>query len=95
MNDLNSPKPGTGQLNIKPMRRIRLDLQTPAEAKIREAIAEVEKTGADEKLTQAITHLSKAQELVADYIDENLKKVFNNQLNPGTGPLNTNKNGTT
>jgi hypothetical protein len=50
-------------------RRNRLDLNTPAELSIYNAIQEVEKVGADIKLTEAVNMLSKARELVADYID--------------------------
>ncbi len=50
-------------------RRNRLDLNTPAEKTIYFAMQEVEKMGADIKLTEAITLLSNARNLVADYID--------------------------
>ncbi len=42
---------------------------TPAETAIYNAVQEVEKAGADEKLTNAITLLNQARELVADYVD--------------------------
>jgi len=51
-------------------RRNRLDLNTPAELAIHNAMQEVEKIGADVKLTEAITLLSKAKDLVADFIDK-------------------------
>lgn len=51
-------------------RRIRLDLCEPAEKIIYDAIQEVEKLGADERLTNAVVKLSEAKELVSDYIDE-------------------------
>ncbi len=54
-------------------RRIRLDLNTPAELAIYNAMQEVEKVGADVKLTEAIILLGKAKDLVADYVDENNK----------------------
>lgn len=50
-------------------RRIRLDLMTPAELAIHNAIQEVEKVGADRKLTGAVTYLLRAKALVADYVD--------------------------
>ena len=54
-------------------RRNRLDLMTPAELAIYNASQEVEKLGADVKLTEAVILLSKARELVADFIDS--KKI--------------------
>lgn len=50
-------------------RRNRLDLNTDAELSIYNAMQEVEKIGADLRLTEAIILLAKAKELVADYID--------------------------
>jgi DNA segregation ATPase FtsK/SpoIIIE-like protein len=50
-------------------RRCRIDLMTAAELAIRNAIGEVEKVGADVRLTQAVTLLSAAQTRLADYID--------------------------
>jgi hypothetical protein len=50
-------------------RRSRLDLMTPAEKAIYEAINEVERIGADVKLTNAVIKLQEAKELVADFID--------------------------
>ncbi len=52
-------------------RRNRLDLSTPAELAIRNAVDEVEKIGADVRLTNAIILLDQARELVADFVDEN------------------------
>lgn len=52
-------------------RRIRLDLMTDAEKAIRNAINEVEKAGADPKLTDVVIMLSQAKELLSDYVDEN------------------------
>lgn len=51
-------------------RRSRLDLLEPAEKAIYNAMQEVEKIGADERLTNAIVKLQEAKELVSDYIDE-------------------------
>lgn len=50
-------------------RRCRVDLYTPAEAAIRNALIEVEKVGADVRLTDAVNLLSEAQNAVADYVD--------------------------
>lgn len=51
-------------------RRNRLDLNTPAEKAIYDAIQEVEKVGADTRLTGAVIKLSEARNLVADFVDE-------------------------
>lgn len=51
-------------------RRSRLDLCEPAELAIYNAMQEVEKMGADVKLTEAVIKLQEAKELVADYIDK-------------------------
>jgi hypothetical protein len=51
-------------------RRARIDLLTPAETAIRNALIQVEKVGADVKLTDAVILLTKAQDLVADYIEK-------------------------
>lgn len=50
-------------------RRNRLDLCTPAEKAIYEATYEIEKIGADVRLTEAQNLLDKARNLIADYID--------------------------
>jgi len=51
-------------------RRSRLDLNTPAELAIHNAIQEVEKIGADIRLTNAQIKLQEAKDLVSDFIDE-------------------------
>lgn len=57
-------------------RRIRLDLLTPAERVILEAIEVIEhQMGNDERLTIAQRKLQEAKDLVADYVDEELSKV--------------------
>lgn len=56
-------------------RRNRMDLWTPAEKAIYDASHEVEKVGADTKLTEAVILLGKARDLVADYIDEQEAKA--------------------
>lgn len=50
-------------------RRIRMDLMTPAELSIMNAMQEVEKVGADPKLTEAVILLDKVKNLVSDYTD--------------------------
>jgi hypothetical protein len=49
---------------------------TPAELKIHEAIVEVEKLGADERLTDAVVSLSDAQKKVSEFIDDPERKVW-------------------
>ena len=51
-------------------RRIRIDLMNPAEKLIYESMLEVEKMGCDIRLTEAITLLSKAKDMVSDVIDQ-------------------------
>ena len=53
----------------KMLRRVRLDLNTPAEMAIFKAMQEVEKAGADVRLTEATMLLAKAKDCVADFID--------------------------
>lgn len=55
------------------MRRNRLDLMTPCELAIYNAMQEVEKMPADVTLTEAVILLGKAKNLVSDFID---KKVI-------------------
>ncbi len=50
-------------------RRNRVDLNTPAELAIRDAILAVEKVGASVGLTEAVILLGKAKDLVADFVD--------------------------
>lgn len=50
-------------------RRRRVDLYTPAETAIRNAIIAVEAAGADVRLTDAVMLLSQAAEKVADYVE--------------------------
>lgn len=47
-----------------------IDLQTPAEAAIRAAIAEVEKAGAHPMLTEAVVLLGQALVKLGEYVDE-------------------------
>lgn len=55
-------------------RRIRIDLNTPAELAIRLAAEEIEKLGADVRLTDAINLLWKVMDVVSDIEDEKLLK---------------------
>lgn len=50
-------------------RRSRVDLMTAAELAIREAVRVVEAMDADERLTEAVVRLGRAQSHVADYVD--------------------------
>ena len=50
-------------------RRSRIDLLTPAEKAIYDAMQEVEEMAADERLTDAVCLLQDAQNKVADYVD--------------------------
>ena len=50
-------------------RRIQLDKCTPAELAIQNAVWEVEKMGADVRLTNAVILLSEARDQVADFVD--------------------------
>jgi len=50
-------------------RRNNLEKNTPAELAIDNAMQEVEKAGADPKLTEAVILLGKAKNLVGDYVD--------------------------
>jgi hypothetical protein len=57
------------------MRQARIDLATPAEQKIREAMAAVEALPADTRLTNAVIALSAALENVGAYVNEQLAFV--------------------
>ncbi len=50
-------------------RRNRLDLNTPAELAIYNAIQEVEKEVADPRLTEVVVMLGKAKDLLSDFVD--------------------------
>lgn len=56
-------------------RRNMINKMTPAELSIYNATQEVEKIGADVRLTEAIVLLTKARELVADFVDANYPKT--------------------
>lgn len=55
-------------------RRNRLDLNNPAEIAIDNAIRQVEKMPADERLTEAVILLSNAKSIVSDFIDSKLER---------------------
>lgn len=58
----------------KPARRVRIDLSTPAETAIRLAVSIIENNmPPDVRLTKAQTLLDEARNLVADFIDEQIK----------------------
>jgi hypothetical protein len=64
------PKPDRDEtMTYDPMRRARLDQQTPTEEAIRAAIAAVEAGPADERLTDAVIALTDALCSVADFVD--------------------------
>jgi len=56
-------------------RRIRLDLNNAAELAIHNAIQEVEKLGADIRLTNAVIKLQQAKEDVSNYVDAQMADV--------------------
>jgi len=60
------------ETGIKISRRNNLQLFTPTEMKIYEAIDMIEKMGADIRLTDAQMLLGEAKDQVSDYIDEQL-----------------------
>jgi hypothetical protein len=50
-------------------RRFMIDKLSPAELAIKKAVEEVEKAGADVKLTDAVMKLNEAFNLVADFVE--------------------------
>lgn len=67
-------------------RRNRLDLMTPVERAIYHAMTELEKIGADIRLTQAGDHLQKAKDLISDYLDEQEEASTQGDSQPGQPP---------
>lgn len=55
-------------------RRCKLYLNTPGELAIFDAMQEVEKIGADERLTNIVIMLGKARDLLSDYVDAKIKE---------------------
>jgi hypothetical protein len=51
-------------------RRNRVDCMTSTELAIRDCVKKIEELGCSIKLTNAINHLHKARELVADFVDK-------------------------
>lgn len=51
-------------------RRSRMDLMDSSEKLITEAVWEIEKLGCDVKLTEAVILLTKAKDLISDFIDK-------------------------
>jgi hypothetical protein len=79
-------------------RRQRLDLNTPAELAIFMAIQEVEKAGADPKLTDVVMALISAKDKLSDYVDSSGVEVVErvptlgetrvrSQFNPGASDV--------
>lgn len=62
-------------------RRHRVDLWTPAEAKISDAIDFVERAGCDPRLTDAVVLLGRAKDKVADFVD-GVPRVEEKPLHP-------------
>lgn len=68
-------------------RRSRIDLFTPAEVAIREAMIAVEALPADTRLTNAVVLLSQAQAQLADYVDEQLIQACRVALTASRTPV--------
>ena len=62
---------------------------TPAERSIYDAIQEIEKVGADTRLTNAVVKLSEAKDCVADFID-GIQPDFKSRLVNEKGQLDDN-----
>lgn len=60
---------------IKIPRRINMAEWTDAEKAIQNAVNEVEKVGADIRLTNIVVMLGEARSLLADYVDDTLKNL--------------------
>ena len=56
-------------------RRIDIERMLPAELALRNAELEIEKLGADERLTNAVILLAEAQEKVSDFIDGEFQRL--------------------
>jgi len=59
--------------NYEIPRRNRLDLLTPAEKAIYDAIGEVDRAGADLILTEVVCLLVKAKDALSDYVDSKIQ----------------------
>jgi hypothetical protein len=62
-------------MSTKTPRRIRLDLATPSEVTIRQAMAAVEAMPPDTRLTNAGMKLQEALDLVSDFVNEKLRET--------------------
>ncbi len=69
---IGEPNIAVAALPIRSLRRIRIDLNTPAEMAVRDAILAVERLGADELLTKAVQRLSEAMDYLGDYVDKQI-----------------------
>lgn len=67
-------------------RRNRLDLMKPVEKAIYEVMQELEKIGADVRLTKAGDHLQEAKKLISDFIDEQEATTQGDSDQPPVGP---------
>ena len=74
-------------------RRCRIDKLTPAEKAIYDAFVEVEKVWADIRLTEVVTLLSQARELLADFIEWKPKKELS-QIESVNGWIDVDKHPT-
>lgn len=57
-------------VDFDPTRRCDIERMTQVEKHLYEAVLLIESLGADTRLTDAVVHLAKARESVADFIDE-------------------------
>lgn len=58
------------------MRAVRIDLSTSVEAALRDAMKAIEDAGCSPVLTEALTHVSDALELVGRYVDRQLRAAL-------------------
>lgn len=61
---------------MRTMRQARIDLSTPIEQKLREALRAIEEGPSDVRMTKASTLVCQALEQVGEYIDEQLRDVL-------------------
>jgi hypothetical protein len=67
-------------------RRHRLDLMDASERAIQHAMGEIEKIGADTRLTEAQTLLQKAKDLVSDFLDDQEQASTQGDSQPNPPP---------
>lgn len=58
------------------MRKARVDLSIPAEMRLRDALAAIERMPPDERLTKASIAVDDALRFVGDYVDEQLRAAL-------------------